>query len=126
MTFQAIAPTSAANTTCGVDDVGADDARADRLGDMQAEEQEGDEVEERGPEHGILRPQHARRDDGGDGIRCVVQAVQEVEEQRDADQADEKRKGEGRRPSAQTFSITMPLISLATSSKRSTTFSSWP
>ena len=58
---------------------------------MQAEEQEGDEIEEGRPEHRILRPQHARRDDGGDGIGGIVQAVEEIEEQRDGDQADQQR-----------------------------------
>jgi hypothetical protein len=53
-----------------------------------------------------------------------VKAVQKIEEQRDRDQPDQQREGEG--GIHQTFSITMPLISLATSSKRSTTFSSSP
>ena len=91
---------------------------------MQAEEEKGDEIEERRPRDCILRPQHARRNDGGDGIGGVVQAVQEIEEQCDGNEADKQRQGEG--GIHQTFSITMPLISLATSSKRSTTFSSSP
>lgn len=91
---------------------------------MQAEEQEGDEIEEGRPRDRILRPQHPGGDDGGDGIGGVMQTVQEIEEQRDGDKADEQR--QGKRDIHQTFSITMPLISLATSSKRSTTFSSSP
>ena len=47
--------------------------------DMQAEEQEGDEIEEGRPEHRILRPQHPGRDDGGDGVGGVVQAIEEIE-----------------------------------------------
>ncbi len=42
----------------------------------------------------VLRPQHAGRDDGGDRVGGVVQAVQEVEQQRDADQADQERQAE--------------------------------
>ena len=54
----------------------------------------------------------------------VMQAVEKIEEQRNADQGDKQWQGEGR--VHQTFSITMPLISLTTSSKRSTTFSNSP
>ncbi len=50
------------------------------------------------PEHRELRPQHAGRDDGRDRIGGVVQAVQEVEQQRDGDQADEDRKTRARHP----------------------------
>ncbi len=74
----------------GVDDVGGDDALAERLRDVQAEEQEGDEVEERGQHHRALRRKHARRDDGRDGVGGVVRPVDEVEEQREADQPDEQ------------------------------------
>jgi hypothetical protein len=52
------------------------------------------EIEEGGPEHCPLRRQHPRRDDGGDRIRGVVQAVQEVEQQGDGDQEDQ-RGGDG-------------------------------
>ena len=103
---------------------GVDDAGSECFGDMQAEEQEGDEVEKGRPEHGILRPQHAGRNDCGDGVGRIVQAVEEVEEQGDRRPGRQAGKGKGgfHQP---TFSMTMPLISLATSSKRSTTFSSW-
>ena len=46
-----IAPISAPKIDLRGDHVGRDDALADRLGDVQAEEQEGDEVEEGRPEH---------------------------------------------------------------------------
>ena len=59
---------------------------------MKPEHREGDEIEERRPEHRILRPQHAGRDDGRDRIGGVVQSVQEVEQQRDGDQSDQDRK----------------------------------
>ena len=112
--------------------------RADRLGDMQAEEQEGDEIEERRPGDRVLRPQHAGRDDGGDRVGRVVQAVEEIEGQRDGDQPDQDGKasaaafmsvakrcaiGDVTAKVLNTCSMTMPCMTLATSSKRSTTFS---
>ena len=110
-----------------IDDPGIDDPGPQGLRHMEAEEQEGDEVEERRPEHRVLRAQHPRRDDGGDGIGRVVQAVEEVEEQGDGDEAGQRRQREGGGVHARhTFSITMPLISLATSSNRSTTSSRCP
>src|SRR6266540_2008123 len=61
---------------------------------MRAEHQKGDEVEEGGPRHRMLRPQHARRHDGGDRIGSVVQAIEEVEGDRDQDQRDQQRQRE--------------------------------
>ena len=74
----------------------------------------------------VLRPQHPGRDDGGDRIGGVVQSVEEVEQQRDGDQSDQERKtkrGVHCAALPYTCSITIELISLATSSKRSATFS---
>jgi len=68
------------------DQVHRDDAGADGLGHVQAEEQEGDEVEPRRPGHRVAGLQHPGGDDGGDGIGGVVQPVQEVERKRDSDQ----------------------------------------
>ena len=110
----------------GIDDARFDDAGADRIGDVEPEHQEGDEIEEGGPEHRILRAQHPRRHDRCDRIGGVVQPVEEVEQQRDRDQEDQNRKTEGGihvMALPYTCSITMELISLATSSKRSDTFS---
>ena len=90
MTFQTIAPDQRAEDDAAVDDAGADDARADGLRDVQAEHGERDEIEEGRPDHGDLRAQHARRDDRGDRVRGVVQAVQEIEHQRDGDEADQE------------------------------------
>ena len=73
-----------------VDDAGVDDALAHRFGHMQAEEEEGDEVEEGGPGDRILRFQHAGRHDGRDRVGGVVQAVQEIEQQGDTDQRDQQ------------------------------------
>jgi hypothetical protein len=83
----------------------------------RTEHREGDEVEKRRPGHGITRRQHAGGNDGGDGIGRVMQAIEKVEDQGDGDQ--------GRKKEHQTCSMTMPLMRLATSSKRSTTFSRW-
>ena len=150
-----------------VDDVGIDDSSADRLRHMRPKDEKCDEIEERGPGHGVLRPQHARRYDRGDRIGRIVQPIEKIERERHHDQSDQDRKREAngihvklfrsrlpaRRRSFQrlariaawhgngrdlralwehrvgidtpshTFSITMPLISFPTSSKRSTTFS---
>ena len=109
----------------GVDDARLDDALADRLGDVEAEEQEGDEVEERRPQHRVARAQHARRDDGRDRVRGVVQPVQEIEQQGDEDQPDEQGEADddGVHARPQTCSVTMLWISFATSSRLSATFS---
>jgi hypothetical protein len=108
--------------------IGLDDTTADGFGDMQPEHQEGDEIEERRPGHRIVRAQNTGGHDGGDRVRRVIHAVEEVERQRDCNQPDEQRQSERGgvhpllRPS-QTCSTTMPCSTLATSSKRSTTFS---
>ena len=92
--FQAMAPISAPKMTRASTIVGRDDAGADGLGHVQAEEQEGDEVEEGRPGDGVARLQHARRHDGGDRVRGVVQAVEEVEGERHDDEDDEDRQAE--------------------------------
>ena len=61
-----------------------------------------------------LRAQHAGRDHRRDRIGGVVQAVQEIERERDADQRDQMVKVIAVH---QAWSITMPWISSATSSK---------
>ena len=65
------------------------DILGDRVGDMRAEDEERDEVEDRGPQHSDARAQHARRHDGGDGVGGVVEAVDEVEAERDDHDGDE-------------------------------------
>jgi hypothetical protein len=69
-----------------VHDFGRDNARSHRIGDMQAEHREGDEIEKGRPEHGIARRQNPGRNHGGDGIGGVVQTVEEIEDQGDAHQ----------------------------------------
>ena len=52
---------------------------------MQAKDQEGDEIEERGPGHRIVRTQNAGRNDSRDRIRGIIHAVEKIECQRDQD-----------------------------------------
>jgi hypothetical protein len=75
------------------DDAGRNDALADRLGYVLAEDREGDEIEEGRPEDGVAGRQDAGRDDGRDGVGRVVQAVEEVERQCDRDQGDQQKAG---------------------------------
>jgi hypothetical protein len=56
---------------------------------VQAEEQEGDEIEEGGPKHRQPRRQHPGGDDGGNGVGGVMQAVEKIEQQRHGDQAEQ-------------------------------------
>jgi hypothetical protein len=68
-----------------IDDTGLDDSGTNGMRDVEPEHREGDKIEERRPEHRVLRPQHPRRDDGRNRIGGVVQPVEEVEQQRDCD-----------------------------------------
>ena len=78
-----------------VDDAGVDDPLAHRGRDMQPEEEESDEVEEGGPGDRIVRLENASRHDRRDRVGGVVQAVQEIEQQGDADQRDQQGQGDG-------------------------------
>jgi hypothetical protein len=60
-----------------------DHASADHFGDGGAEQERGHKIKERGPQHGQLGRQDARRDDGGDAVGGVVKSVQEIEDQGD-------------------------------------------
>src|SRR4029077_8293816 len=105
---------------------GLDDAGADGVGNMGPEHRERHEVEERRPDHRILRTQHPGRHDGGDRIGSIVQSVEEVEQQRDRNQCDQNgktKRGVHLMSLPYTCSMTIELISFATSSKRSETFS---
>ena len=127
MTFQTMAPISAREDHRGVDDGGVDDAGADRLRHMQAEEQEGDEVEERGPEHGIAAARSTRVETMvAMELAASCRPLRKSNSSATAIRPTSSGRAEASmcvRP--QTCSMTMPLISLATSSKRSTTFSRW-
>ena len=88
--FQAMAPPSAAEITDMSTMFGIDDALADGVGHVQLEDGEGDEVEERRPEHRLARREHARRHHGGDGVGRVVEAVDVVEDERGGDDRDDE------------------------------------
>ncbi len=66
-----------------------DHAIPEGLGHVRTEHKGRHEVEERRPEDGFLGRQDPRRDDGGDGVRRVVEAVEEVEDEREGDDGDE-------------------------------------
>jgi len=85
-----------------IDDLGIDDALANRRGHRYAEHHERREVEKSGPRDGPLRPQNARRHDGGDGVGGVMEAVHEVERKRDQHQQDEYLETHAARPAAFT------------------------
>jgi hypothetical protein len=106
-----------------IDDFGIDHAAADRGGHVQTEHREGDEVEEGGPEHGGQRPQHPGRNDRCDRVGTVVQPVEEIEQQRHSDEADQHRRADEETAQPQTCSTTMASITSTTSSHRSTTAS---
>ena len=64
----------------GHDDVGRHQVQiheslAHRFGHRRAEQERRDEIEKRGPQHGLPRRKHARGHDRGDRIGGVVEAV---------------------------------------------------
>ena len=67
--------------------LGGNNAGSDRLRDVKPEEQERDEIEKCRPDHRIVRPQYAGGDHGRDGVGGIVQPVQEVERQRNQNEA---------------------------------------
>src|SRR4051812_28729777 len=106
-----------------------DDAFAYRRRDLRLEEKESEKVEKRRPSDRLQRSQYTGRHDGCDGVRGIVEAVHEIEQQRHEDQDDENFErhvllSRARRRGAQEFSRTMPCMTLATSSQRSVTLSS--
>ena len=68
---------------------------ADRLGHGRAEDQEGDEIEEGGPDDGPLGAEDPGRDDRGHGVGRVVHAVGEIESQGDGDDEDDEPEAPG-------------------------------
>ena len=139
MRFQLIAPISAPNTTRG-STMSAETMPVPIVcATCDAEDQEGDEIEERRPQ----RPRVCGRSTRVDTMVAIEFAascrpLRKSNDERDEDQRDQKRQCQRKRRSQSsrarkrlaqrrhhTFSSTMPWISLATSSKRSTTFSRW-
>ena len=87
--FQAEAPRSAASTTAWVTSAGSANPVAMVVRDRGA----GDgahEVEDAGDEHRRADGQHAGRDDRGDGVRRIVEAVDVVEHDRRHDDRDQQ------------------------------------
>ena len=121
--FHTITPTSAAKITAAWMNQGLDDPRADGVGNVKPEHRKRDEIEERGPGHRIFRAQHPRRHDGRYRVRGIVQAVEEVEQQRNTDQDGEPREAQCGIHCPTPVRLRSTVISLATSSKRSATFS---
>ena len=102
-----------------IDDAGVDDALADGGRDAEVENEDSDEVHQRRDHHRLVGLQHARRDHGGDAVRRVVEAVHEVERQRDDDQPGDDAEAQLPGRLHQEFSMTMPSMTFATSSQRS-------
>src|ERR1019366_10772056 len=67
------------------DDLLYDETVAHRLCDRGAAEEDGGEVERRGPDDGRERAEYAGAHDRRDRVRGVVEAVDEVERERDQD-----------------------------------------
>ena len=63
---------------------------ADGPGDGGAEAERRGEVEERRPDDGLARREHARGHDGRDRVGGVVKAVDVVEDERDGDDEDDE------------------------------------
>src|SRR3954453_2971848 len=111
-----------------------DDADAEGLRDVQSEHGNRNEIENRGPDDGRERAQHAGRDDGGNRVCRVGKAVQKIKSERQRDKPDEhrecQRRAGHRRPAPvtgatdrQACSRTMLWISFPISSKQSITAS---
>ena len=64
---------------------GVDQPLAQGLGNRRSHHECRHEVEERRPHHRYSRAQHPGRDYGSDRVGTVVEAVDEIEDQRDAD-----------------------------------------
>ena len=72
-------------------------------------------------QHRLVGLEHAGRDDGGDRVGRVVEAVHEVERERDQHERDHDAQTDlvGGTGVHQEFSRTMPSMTFATSSQRS-------
>ena len=78
----------------GGNDILVDDPATYRFGDVETDDPVGREVAGRGKDHRGDGRKQLGRDNRGDRIGGIVQAVEEIERQRHGDQADEQRKGE--------------------------------
>ena len=55
------------------------------------------EIKERGPENGLDRRQHSSRHDGRNGVRRVMEAIENVEQERKRDQKENHMEGRDHR-----------------------------
>jgi hypothetical protein len=129
--FQQMAPMSAPKMTAASTTSAATIPVPTVCATWRPKNQKGNEIKERGPENRILWAQHAGRNHGRDRIGGIMQAIQQVEDQRDRNQREESQRAERGihwEPKFElyTFSMIIPLISFATSSNRSITISRWP
>ena len=90
MRSHTMAPISPARMTYCVQ-LDIDEARADGRGDSGPEQERGDEVEECRPNNRLKGRQNARRHNRRAGIRGIVEAVDEIEQQRYQDDQDRER-----------------------------------
>ena len=93
--FHVIAPTRPGEDDVERDRVRVDEAARDRRRDLEGDERAG-EVEDGRHEDRQPRRERAGRDARRDRVRGVVEAVREVEEERDGDDCDEREVVHGR------------------------------
>ena len=93
MRFQVIAPIKAARITSASTLSGCTMPLPIVRATLTPNPNARDEVEERRPDDGLRGAEHSGGDDGRDRVGGVVEAVNEVEEQRDGD--DENDEGDG-------------------------------
>ena len=97
--FQMIAATSSAKTianpapTADLEDQLDRQERDDPEGDRSGRDEDADEVPDARPEHGHVRLERVRVDDGRHGVGGVVEAVHELEAQGDEERDPEKNEG---------------------------------
>jgi len=65
--------------------VNINDPLPDCICHVEPEEKERDKVKERGPDHGVLRGKDAGGNNGRDGVRRIVEPVQEIEREGEQD-----------------------------------------
>src|SRR5207247_243411 len=65
-------------------------ALSDRVGDVNSETEGGDEVEESRPDHCLCRSEDSGRDDCGDRVSRIMEAVDEVESKGESHNEDDE------------------------------------
>ena len=116
--FQVIAPVSPASTMSSVTAVGIDDPLRDRGGNLDRDERP-EEVEDGGHGDGRAGGESFGRYARGDRVRRVVEAVREVEEERDDHDGDELDVQLGYVPLTRMFATTFAAVSQASRARSS-------